>query len=387
MTHRSSPRERYGLRTWLELDREAARQNVRAMRGLLTPRTRLMAVVKSNAYGHGLYVFAKVLDRLGVHGFCVDSVLEGFRLRKEGITKPILVLGSTLPEHFGAAAESRITLTLSTFEGVKAYLRTARKPEVHLKIDTGMHRQGFFPTDARRAAELLRRRNVRDGVTGLYTHFASAKDITYPAYTERQFEKFLEAERALQRAGFRNLVRHASATAGTMLGHRYHLDWVRSGIALYGYYPSRELEVQLRRPGGGRSPDRTASGLPSVELKPVLSWHAIVTEVKRLPAGAFVGYDLTERLERPTAAAVLPIGYWHGIPRILSGTGRFILGRVPARILGRVSMDMTVIDATDARVKVGSVATLDIKDAIAKSGTTSYEFLTRINPLIERVVV
>ena len=368
---RSDPNQRKGLRTWIELDREAARHNVQAMRGLLARKTRLMAVVKSNAYGHGLYVFAKVLDRLGVHGFCVDSVLEGFRLRKEGITKPILVLGSTLPEHFVAAADSRITLTLSTFEGIKAYLRTARKPEVHLKIDTGMHRQGFFPKDAHRAAELLARDNVRDRVTGLYTHFASAKDVTYPAFTEQQFAKFLEAERALQRAGFRDLVRHAAATAGTMLGRRYHLDWVRSGIALYGYYPSRELEVQL----------------PEVKLRPVLSWHAVVSEVKRLPRGAFVGYDLTERLGRPTSAAVLPVGYWHGIPRALSGTGRFVLGRVPARILGRVSMDMTVIDATDAHAKVGSVATLDMHDAIAKSGTTSYEFLTRINPLIERIVV
>lgn len=376
MKHRSNPSLRYGLRTWIELDRGAARHNVRTMRGLLAPRTRLMAVVKSNAYGHGLYAFAKLLDGQGlpgqgVHGFCVDSVIEGFRLRKEGIRKPILVLGSTLPEHFSGAADAAITLTLSTFEGMKAFLKTARKPAVHLKIDTGMHRQGFFPEDVRRAAALLGREGVRERVEGIYTHFASAKDITYPAYTERQFEKFLEADRTMRRAGFKKLVRHAAATAGTMLGRRYHLDWVRSGIALYGYYPSRELEVQS----------------PRVQFQPVLSWHAMVTETKRLPAGAFVGYDLTERLERPTIAAVLPVGYWHGIPRILSGTGRFVLGPVSLRILGRVSMDMTVVDATDVRAKVGSVATLDMKDAIAKSGTTAYEFLTRLNPLIERIVV
>lgn len=366
-----SEKKRSGLRTWIELDREAARQNVNAMRGLLAPRTRLMAVVKSNAYGHGLAAFTKLLAPLGIHGFCVDSVLEGFRLRKEGIRKPILVLGSTLPEHFGEAADADITLTLSTFEGLACYLRAARKPQIHLKVDTGMHRQGFFTKDVGRAAALLARKDVRDRVRGIYTHFASAKDITYPAYTEMQFERFLSAERLLARAGFKNLVRHAAATAGAMLGKRYHLDWVRSGIGLYGYYPSRELEVQL----------------PDVKLRPVLSWRTVVAETKRLPRGAFVGYDLTERLERPTTAAVLPIGYWHGVPRTLSSTGRFIVDRRPAKILGRVSMDMTVVDAAEARVRVGSVATLDMRDAIAKSGTTSYEFLTRLNPLIERIIV
>jgi alanine racemase len=120
----------------------------------------------------------------------------------------------------------------------------------------------------------------------------------------------------------------------------------------------------------------------------VLSWHALISEIKLLPKREFLGYDLTEYLEKPSKIAILPIGYWHGIPGALSSTGFFITsaGKL-ARILGKVTMDMTVIDITDSRVKVGDTATLYIKDAIAKSGTSAYEFLTRLNPLIERIVV
>lgn len=379
MKHRSDHSLRRGLRTWIELDRGAARQNVRAIRGLLAPRTRLMAVVKSNAYGHGLYVFAKVLDRLGVHGFCVDSVIEGFRLRKEGIKKPILVLGSTLPEHFSTAAESDIALTISTFEGLGAFLKTARKPAIHLKIDTGMHRQGFLPSQTFQLLKIIKRFKLEP--QGVYTHFA-AKDWGYPAYTIQQFSHFQGVLNQFRRAGFKNFVRHAAASDATLLFPETHLDMVRVGMALYGYWPSWVATV--KHP-------------PRLELKPVLTWKTAVSEIKEIPPDSYVGYDLTERVSHKTKIAVLPIGYWHGYDRGLSSVGEVLIRGKRAKVLGRVSMDMTVADVTHiSGAKVGDEVVLigaQGKEAIGadelalKIGTSHYEFLTRINPLIERIVV
>ena len=155
---------------------------------------------------------------------------------------------------------------------------------------------------------------------------------------------------------------------------------MRIGIGMYGLWPSKELEVQLG---------------DKIKLHPVLSWRAAITEMKRLEAGDYVGYDLTERVPRETMMAVLPVGYWHGFPRALSSMGEVIVNGKRARVLGRVSMDMTVV-ALAAAARAGDVATLigrDGQDEIfawepsQKSGTTHYEFLTRLNPLMERVIV
>ncbi|MDP3947972.1 MAG: alanine racemase [bacterium] len=383
MKHRSNPSLHRGLRTWIELDREAVRHNVQVMRGLLGRKTRLMAVVKSNAYGHGLSTFSKLLDGQGlpgqgVYGFCVDSVLEGFRLRKEGITKPILILGSTLPEHFSAAAESDIALTISTFEGFEAFLRVAKKPAIHIKIDTGMHRQGFFPAEISKLLKLLKRSKLAP--SGAYTHFA-AKDWGYPVYTELQFAQFKKALTVFERAGFKDLIRHAAASDATLLFPESHLDMVRVGMALYGYWPSWAAKV--KHP-------------PRMHLKPVLTWKTIVSEIKEIPAGSYVGYDLTERVSRKTKIAVLPIGYWHGYDRGLSSIGEVLIRGKRRRVLGRVSMDMTVVDVTaipgvsigDEVVMIGAQGkeAIGADEPALKIGTSHYEFLTRINPLIERIV-
>ena len=175
---------------------------------------------------------------------------------------------------------------------------------------------------------------------------------------------------------------HAAATGGTLINPKYHGDAVRIGIGMYGLWPSKELEVQLG---------------DKIKLHPVLSWRAAVTETKRLRAGDYVGYDLAERVPQETTMAVLPVGYWHGFPRVLSFLGEVVIRGKRARVLGRVSMDMTVVAVSrHGGIRAGDVATLigrDGKDEIfawepsQKSGTTHYEFLTRLNPLIERVIV
>jgi len=339
-------------------------------------------VVKSNAYGHGLLAFSRLANEAGVDGFCVDAYVEGVKLRKEGIAKPILVLGPTLPPLHGPAKDNNIAVTVSNFEALKAIAASGISPNFHIKVDTGMHRQGFYLEDLPRVIKKIQDPNskLRNNLKGIYTHFAAAKDVLYPTYTERQFGKFQEAVRLLRKAGFKNLLRHAAATGGALINKRYHCDAVRIGIGLYGVWPSLELEMQIT----------------GVQLTSILSWRTVISEVKRVAKGAYIGYDLTERVISPTKTAILPIGYWHGFPRSLSSIGSALLAGRRAKVLGRISMDLTVVDASGIDVRPGDVATLigrdsmetlDVSEISRTAGTTAYEFLTRLNPLIERIIV
>ena len=374
----SAPRMR-SLKTWIEIDKKAIQWNVSLFKKLVSRETKLMAVVKSNAYGHGLWVFSEIAEKAGVDGFCVDSVIEAATLRERGIKKPILVLGYTLPTLFEEAFENGITIAISSQDGLKALAQSKKRPEFHLKIDTGMHRHGFYLKDIAKVGQFIKKYKLP--LKGVFTHFSSAKDVNYPTYTEKQFNEFKKAVLILEKRGFRNLIKHVAATGGTLLNKKYHLDWVRVGIGLYGLWPSKELEIQLGN---------------DVELKPVLSWHTVVSEVKSLKKGDFVGYDLTYRASRDTKIAILPIGYWHGFPRALSGNGAALIHDKEAPVLGRVSMDIIVVDVHGISCKVGDEAVIigwqgkeeiSASELAQKAGTSHYEVVTCLNPLIERKVV
>lgn len=384
------------LRTLIETDKKALRHNVEQFLKLIPQSTRFMAVVKSNAYGHGLITIAKELTALNPKPytlnsrlwFGVDSIVEALRLRKEKIKHPILVLGSTLPSRIKDAYRENIILTISNFESLKELAKLKYKPDFHIKIDTGMHRQGFLPEDALKLLKLLK--NFQLAPAGVYTHFASAKDAAYPTYTLEQLRKFNAVVSELKTAGFKNLIRHAAASGGTLLFPKSHLDMVRVGIGLYGYFPSPESKIaaSVMAKNDGRQ-------TTSFVLKPILTWKTLVSEVKEIPAGSFVGYDLSEMVTRKTKIAILPVGYWHGYDRGLSSIGEVLIRGKRRKVIGKVSMDMTIVDVTDPpKVRVGDEVTLigrQGKDAIwadelaLKVGTTHYEFLTRINPLIKRL--
>jgi len=406
------------LRTWIEINRNALEHNVRQFLKLIPARTRLMAVVKSNAYGHGIVQVAEFLaNQMRINSrifanknsrlisdklwFGVDSIVEALRLREEGIKNPILVLGSTLPNRMKEAAEQNIILTVSNFESLSSLIRANKRIAFHLKIDTGMHRQGFLPKEMPRLLRVIGRWPLAVGRSfqGVYTHFASAKDRAYPTYTLQQFGEFKTAVRQFEKAGYKNLMKHAAASGGALLFPQAHLDMVRIGIGLYGCWPSPETEAQyslpVNRQHATHSSVRLGTNNPQrFELNPVLTWKTIVSEVKEIPTGSFVGYDLTERVHRKTKIAILPVGYWHGIDRGLSSIGEVLIHKRRRKIIGRVSMDMVVVDVTDApAVSVGAEAVLigkQGKERIAaeeialRIGSTSYEVLTRINPLIER---
>jgi alanine racemase len=368
-----------GLRTWIEIDSSAAKNNYREFRKLIGKKL-LLAVVKSNAYGHGLIDFSKLISELGADWLGVDSIVEAESLRKAGIKKPILVLGYTLPNKFKDAIKNNVSLTISDFTSLGSINnKSSKKLKIHIKIDTGMHRQGFFLTDILKVIEILKSKKAIE-VEGIYTHFSSAKDPKKPKETLRQIALFEKAVELFEKSGFKKLIKHAGATAGTILFPNSHFDMVRVGIGLYGLWPSKEAKVAYKN---------------KIKLKPVLSWKTIISSIKTLKAGDRIGYDLTEKVNRTSKVAILPIGYWHGFPRILSSMGYVLIKGKKAKVLGRVSMDMISVDVTDIKnIKVGDEAVI-----IGKSGkeeitahntaylgsTTEYEIVTRINPLIMKI--
>lgn len=374
-----------GLRTWTLIDRSAIAHNFKIFRKLIPKETKLLAVVKSNAYGHNLTEFAVEMERLGADMLGVDSAVEGFSLRKTGVKVPILVLGHTLPEMYARAARERIIITISSMEGLQALVRANTKstaPHIHLKIDTGMHRQGFLREEIPQVIRFLKKNKEKIHLDGTYTHFAAAKSLhakEHAAYTQKQIAEFEEWVHALRVEGLEPTI-HAGATSGLLLFPSAHFDMVRAGIGLYGVWPSEDA----RRALGGK-----------VTLKPVLTWKSIVAEIKTIPKGSMIGYDLTEKVTRDTRIGIVPVGYWHGYPRSLSGKGEVLVRGKRARVLGRVCMDMIIIDLTDIpQAKVGDEVVLIGRsgkeevtaDEIARrSGTSAYEILTRLNPLMKRI--
>lgn len=377
MTHTREPN---GLRTWIEVDRGAIRHNFGVFKKLIKS-TKLMAVVKSNAYGHDLVQFSREAERLGADWLGVDSMTEARALRREGLTLPILVLGYTVTELFAEAAEHGISLTVSASETLNALKKIAlKKPlKIHIKVDAGMHRQGFLRGDVKKVLNFFRHPASGIQLQGLYTHFSSAKNPAFPQDTKQQIAEFEEWVAAFRKAGLRPLV-HASATAGALLFPDAQYDMVRIGIGLYGLWPAHETEAFLK----GR-----------ITLRPALAWKAVMGEIKKLPAGSRMGYDLTETLVRNSVVGIVPVGYWHGLPRALSSVGRVQVGARECKILGRVSMDMLTIDLTEAKnPRVGDEVVLVGRDqassvsaeGIARLTDSSwYEVVTRLNPLIKRI--
>ena len=378
-----------GLRTWIEVDRKAIRHNFGVFRGLISRKTRLMAVVKSNGYGHGLVEFSQEMEKLGADFLGVDSMTEARALRREGITLPILVLGYTMPELLQEAAENDISLTVSSFlivRYIKLHAKRFSRPlRIHIKADTGMHRQGFLIHDLPKVMKILDSRFMNHdspskvSVEGLYTHFANAKNPAFPKDTREQLAEFRQWVSSFKKAGLKPVV-HAAATAGTLLFPESHFDMVRIGIGLYGLWPAPEAREYLK--------DR-------ITLHPVLTWKSFITETKKLSAGTRIGYDLTERLEKDSTVAVVPIGYWHGYPRALSSIGRVILKGKECRVLGRVSMDMLSVDISGVKsagigdevsVMGGSDTSPVSAAGLARALDASwYEVITRLNPLIKRL--
>ncbi|MBC7350191.1 MAG: alanine racemase [Candidatus Aminicenantes bacterium] len=373
---------------WVEINRQAFLHNVREFQKRLGT-TDLMAVIKANAYGHGLLEIARLSTEAGIDWFGVHSLEEGLALRQAGFRQKILILGYLPLAQAGEAVQADLRVTVYNLETVRALAAAARKLHrtalVHLKIETGTNRQGIalnklgsFLSWLKKAPEIK--------VEGVSSHFANIEDTTDDYYPRYQLDNFLQAVNFLQAGGIEIPVKHMSCSAAAILFPETYFNLARVGIGLYGLWPSRETLVSCR-----------LRGQEPLKLKPVLSWRARVAQIKAVPRGAYIGYGCTFRTTRPTKLAIIPVGYYDGYDRGLSNSAYVLIKGKRAQVRGRVCMDFIMVDITDIPgVKLEDTATLlgsegkekILADQLASlAGTISYEIVTRINPLIPRLIV
>lgn len=357
----------------LSISREHLLHNLRAYQAQY-PDMRIAPVLKSNAYGHGLVVIAELLDRERIAFFMVDSLFEARVLRRAGIRSRIVVMGYARPEHIAGSTLRDTDYAVTDIEQLRALASAARRPvRIHMKLDTGMHRQGIVPGALEEAIALIRS-NGKLSVTGVCTHLADA-DNEDPSSTEAQLARWEAGLSKLEEAFPGIEYRHAAATKGAPWSRTRLMDVIRVGMGLYGY---------------------DTSPTASLKLQPVLEARSIVTSLRDIPADDFVGYNATFTAKGPARIATVPAGYYEGIDRALSNIGSLQVNGKPAPIAGRVSMNMTSLDVTALpEVRRGDPVTLisripeDPNSALAMArlaATSPYVILAHLPAHLFRVV-
>ncbi len=362
------------------IDLNAMLKNMNNMHNKIHTGTKILAVIKADGYGHGSVPIAKELESVGyVYGYAVATIEEGIELRKNGIIKPILVLGYVFPENYKTAIEENIILTVFTREAADELNSTAmeigKKSRIHISVDTGMGRIGYSVCDE--SADEIAYISKLPGlcIEGCFTHFAKADEYDKkPTYEQISlFNKMIDM---LDERGVAIPIKHCSNSAGIIEIPEANMDMVRAGITLYGLWPSDEVNREL------------------IELNPVMSLISHVAYVKKIKKGQTVSYGGTYTADKDRIIATIPVGYGDGYPRSLSGKGSVLIHGQYAPICGRVCMDQFMVDVTDINnVKVGDCVTLigtDGKETITVeelselSGRFNYEFVCDINKRVPR---
>jgi alanine racemase len=350
------PNSRLPLRCWADIDLAALERNLRLIRASLPAHIRYVAVVKADAYGHGLPQTVARLMHAGADLFAVANLSEAATVRELGPGWPILLLSPLLPEEDRYVAEYDLTPAVSSSDEVRrfdAVGRAAERPvSVHLKIDTGMGRVGVWHEEtAALYAEIAAARHLK--LAGAFTHFASPEDAEFTAEQRRRFLAALASCRGLNLAG---LFVHADNSAGIeTMASASPFNAVRIGLLQFGILPHPQ------------------SLLAQVHTEPVFSFRTRVGLVKRLPAGQTISYGRTYRLTRATQVAILCAGYGDGIPRAMSNRAQVLLGGRRCPVLGRVTMDQTIVDVTDADpVRCGDEAVLVGRQGTAEISITEF---------------
>jgi alanine racemase len=371
---------------WVEIDGKAPEHNLRQLRAGAAPGVLACAVIKANGYGHDAVTMASLLP--SAEWFGVNSLEEGMELRGAGITRPIIVLGHVPLSLLASAVEADLSLTVynrETVEALDSLPDGPRKARIHVKVDTGTMRQGLFPEQLE--AFLLRAKaSPRILIEGLSTHYANIEDTLNHDYAEMQIGRFNEAVAIADRIVGRLPFIHTACTAAAVLFSSTHFTMLRSGIGLYGLWPSRETLVSAREKGG-----------TVADFRPVLSWKTRLAQVKAVPEGAYVGYGCSYKTLRKTVMGVLPIGYSDGYDRALGNRGHVLVRGRRAPLIGRICMNLCMVDLTDipgARLEdevvlLGRDGDERITAEIMAewAGTINYEIISRISPLLPRRVV
>ncbi len=372
--------------TWVEISRSALENNIREFRRLIGPKTLLCPCVKANAYGHGLLEATRAFLAAGADWLSVNSLYEARALRSSGIDSPIYILGSVPPEGIQEALELDCRLVVFCKDQIRSIARAAkaagRSARVHLKVETGSNRMGVRPESIVDFACFIQKQGLLE-IEGLATHFANIEDTTDHGFAELQLRRFNEASDLLRSAGISVPIRHCANSAAAILLPRTHFDMVRPGIAAYGMWPSNETYVSFVKERKNR-----------FLLTPAFTWKTRIAQVKTVPSGEFVGYGCTYKTSHTTRLAILPIGYYDGYDRGITGGHVLIRGK-RAAIRGRICMNVLMVEVTDIPgVKPGDEAVLigrSCDEFISAelfaqwAATINYEVTTRVNDRIPRI--
>lgn len=367
--------------TWVEISKSALLHNIQQYKNVISSEVLLAPVIKSNAYGHGLQEVASILNKTDLVDYiCVVSLSEALLLRSQNITKPLLVLSildTPLEYALLYAIDIVVHDTYSLAAAIKASQKTNLKAHIHIKIDTGLSRLGIHYSQAlnfikkcNKASEVI--------IQGIFSHYIDAESSkpTLCPLQQKRFDTILkELPISIPRI-------HFSCSAGlSSLNTNYTFG--RFGIGLYGLWPSEHNKKQ------------TLFFHPNFSLKPVMQWKTKIISIKTIPANSVVGYDATLTTTRKTKTAVLPIGYWNGYDRQLSNRGVVKIHNQFAPILGRVAMNLTIVDITsikniciqDEVTLLGNEKPINTETVASYCNTINYEIVTRINPLIKRIII
>ncbi len=316
--------------TWIEINLDSVKQNIKNIKNCIDKQAQIMGVVKGNAYGHDSVEVSKTLIEQGVEQLAVARIEEAIVLRKNSINAPILVLSVSLKEQLSLYLDYNVMPTISNIETAKKFdeiaSRYRKKLKVHLKIETGMGRLGIMPEVALYSLKKIKTMDNID-VQGIYTHFSTA-DEDNKEYTNDQFKIFRNVMDQIKRNNI-NIPFFHVANSGTILDlPNMWLDIIRPGCIIYGLYPSNEVSK-------------------NIQLYPALSFKSRIAFIKKLESNKFIGYGRTYKTKRSTLIATLPVGYADGYSRLLSNRGKVLISGFEAPVIGRVCMDQMMIDITD----------------------------------------
>lgn len=369
-------------RAWAEVSLDNIAHNIGEIKRMVGKNTEIMAVVKADAYGHGVMEVAGTVLENGASRLGVSTLDEAIQLRENGIDAPILVLSYTSPERADEILDFNVTQAVFSHDIAEALSASAVKKgknvKIHIKVDTGMTRVGFMPGYS--AVKNIERISKLPGIVieGLFTHFASA-DEKDTSYTEMQFERFTSIIDELARIGIHIPVKHCCNSAATLRFPEMRLDMVRPGIAVYGLYPSDDVDWGM------------------VELKPAMAFKANVGMVKNVEKNTFVSYGRIFKTTRESIIATIPVGYADGFARRLTGRGRVLIRGRHAPVVGRVCMDQCMIDVTGIEeVSVGDEVVIfgsqgqnriSVEEIAGMMGTINYEVVCIVGKRIPRVYI
>lgn len=371
---------------WVEISADNLLHNIAVIREQIGGERKLMAVVKSNAYGHGITEIASLCSSAPVDWLGVNSIEEALHLRDNGISLPIFILGYVALNDLEDAVQHDIRMTVYNPETVRRLEEIGKQKQkkipIHIKIETGTNRQGV---EGKELTSLLSLIEECPSVflEGISTHFANIEDTTDHSYAQYQLDRFREIENTF--LSRKVTIRHSACSAAILLFPETYYEMVRAGIAMYGLWPSKQTKVSC-----------SMKGKKVPELKPVLTWKTKIAQIKNVADDSFISYGCTFRTTRDSIIAVLPVGYYDGYRRAFSNVSHVLIKGRRAPVRGRVCMNITLVDVTDIGhisleeevVLLGRQGGEEISaDHLASiAGTINYEIVTGINPNLERKV-